>query len=1099
MYSNVRGLKSKLSGLKEVMYDHNPHIFLLTETQLNSDTGVTIKGYTLFSKIRNSSGGGVSILVRNDVTKHVAPHISERDIELIWISVRKKGTKPIFIGSYYGKQESRTTNEEIQREMNLLEEEITEMQKEGEIFLGMDGNAKLGILGENISRNGKFLNRLIDNTKLTLMNTHSKCQGKVTRKNTNNQNEFSAIDFILTSESVANSIEQMVIDEDGLATIRGKKDTDHNTIISTLVMNNIDHSYIVKRTNWNLKASSEKWAQFSDELAKRQMMTSNIINCKNIPLNHRYNLWTKEIENAARETIGKTTVKYGGKEKFSNVVTALCKQKRDTKTLISQQTNINEKYRLIGTYKVIQLQIREQMTTEKAEYIENKFKMIVADRSQSTFWKEKKKLTKNPVLESLIIKDENGRRLFSPEEIKEGTARYYQDLYAKKPIMSRPYHTWVENSMIAHSNNYDFDNLPYNSTPSIHEISDIVANKKNGKSTSDFPNEFLKRPGVVMESILYPLIEAIWEEEKVPDKWNKGIITSLWKGKGDKELLKNHRGITVSSSIGSILEELLDNRIEQLVPLTQAQGGGKKQSSTCDHLFLLRAMMTISLKQKRQTFITFFDVAKAYDHVDNNDLLSVMWEKGLRGKSWRLLNELNKNLKATVKTKYGETNEIDMDIGGRQGSRLTGRMFAKMMDLLAEEVIASGEGFNLTKDFMIGILLWIDDVISCVEGVENQKNMLERVDRFAKDHKLKWGAQKCKVMRLNNLEGSAEWDLGDTKMQECESYTYLGDKITNDGKNTENIKLRKNKINISTVSINTIASSEALYKIETAVLLQLHEKVNISSLITNSESWTLLKGEQKELESAEIQCLKNMFSLPINTPTPGIIYTFGTLYTNVRIDQRRLNYLHKILSRGSSHWTRQTLESLKELNLGWYKGIQQTLSDYNLSQEFHEISSYSMIEWKSKVKKSIEERNKNRLHEDCHKKENGTLSKKSKTAHIIDMIENPSYQRKPLGEIVQLTKQETKTLIIARFRMLECGRNFKGTMKEICDTCGCADDEEHRLNSCIKFVDINYHDNIDKISFETIFSRDPDTLRLIINRVAKVWNVCTGNGSMNFS
>ena len=94
-----------------------------------------------------------------------------------------------------------------------------------------------------------------------------------------------------------------------------------------------------------------------------------------------------------------------------------------------------------------------------------------------------------------------------------------------------------------------------------------------------------------------------------------------------------------------------------------------------------------------------------------------------------------------------------------------------------------------------------------------------------------------------------------------------------------------------------------------------------------------------------------------------------------------------------------------------------------MPQEFHQITSNSTIEWKNKVKKTIEERNKNRLLEDCHKKENGTLVVKSKTAHIIDRIENPSYQRKPLNVILQLTKQETKTLIIARYRMLECGRN----------------------------------------------------------------------------
>ena len=76
-----------------------------------------------------------------------------------------------------------------------------------------------------------------------------------------------------------------------------------------------------------------------------------------------------------------------------------------------------------------------------------------------------------------------------------------------------------------------------------------------------------------------------------------------------------------------------------------------------------------------------------------------MWENGLKGKAWRILKELSTDLKANVKTRYGITEEIDMDIGGRQGSRLTGRMFAKMMDLLAEEILLSGEGVHLDDNF----------------------------------------------------------------------------------------------------------------------------------------------------------------------------------------------------------------------------------------------------------------------------------------------------------------------------------------------------------------------------------------------------------------
>ena len=84
-------------------------------------------------------------------------------------------------------------------------------------------------------------------------------------------------------------------------------------------------------------------------------------------------------------------------------------------------------------------------------------------------------------------------------------------------------------------------------------------NKTNGKSTTDIKNEMLKRPGESMTRFIYPMIKAVWEEEEVPKVWNRGRITSIWKGKGDKELLKNHRGITTSSAI-ALWAENTDSR-----------------------------------------------------------------------------------------------------------------------------------------------------------------------------------------------------------------------------------------------------------------------------------------------------------------------------------------------------------------------------------------------------------------------------------------------------------------------------------------------------------------------------------------------------------
>ena len=103
-----------------------------------------------------------------------------------------------------------------------------------------------------------------------------------------------------------------------------------------------------------------------------------------------------------------------------------------------------------------------------------------------------------------------------------------------------------------------------------------------------------------------------------------------------------------------------------------------------------------------------------------------------------------------------------------------------------------------------------------------------------------------------------EWKFGEEKIQKCVSYKYLGDVITNNGKNKENIAERKRKIVATTISINTIAGTEVLNRIETPVLLDLHEKITIPSLLNNAEAWELTLTDLKEFEQVEINSLKNI-------------------------------------------------------------------------------------------------------------------------------------------------------------------------------------------------------------------------------------------------
>ena len=144
-------------------------------------------------------------------------------------------------------------------------------------------------------------------------------------------------------------------------------------------------------------------------------------------------------------------------------------------------------------------------------------------------------------------------------------------------------------------------------------------------------------------------------------------------------------------------------------------------------------------------------------------MLTIMWDKGLRGKAWKILSNLNSNLRAKMKTKYGMTRE--MEIGGKQGSRLTERMFFKLMDTLAEELLESGEGFTINEILTIAVLLWVDNVISCVDGEAEQEKMLQKIHKFALKHRLVWGQSKCKVMHVGkHNDEQKEWNLGKQKI-----------------------------------------------------------------------------------------------------------------------------------------------------------------------------------------------------------------------------------------------------------------------------------------------------------------------------------------------
>ena len=101
--------------------------------------------------------------------------------------------------------------------------------------------------------------------------------------------------------------------------------------------------------------------------------------------------------------------------------------------------------------------------------------------------------------------------------------------------------------------------------------------------------ELLRYGDDVLLDELEDLYRHIWEEEKIPDIWRKGIITIVPKS-GDLSFCSNNRGITILSVSLKLFNRILIARITPVLEeiLRSNQAGFRHGRSCAEQIFVVR-------------------------------------------------------------------------------------------------------------------------------------------------------------------------------------------------------------------------------------------------------------------------------------------------------------------------------------------------------------------------------------------------------------------------------------------------------------------------------------------------------------------------------
>ena len=150
-------------------------------------------------------------------------------------------------------------------------------------------------------------------------------------------------------------------------------------------------------------------------------------------------------------------------------------------------------------------------------------------------------------------------------------------------------------------------------------------------------------------------------------------VTPIFKS-GEKELLTNHRPVSLLWCFSKIFERIMYNRafndLHDNNFLFQKQFGFTKGYSTDHALIKLMDSMYDSFNQNKYPLAGFIDLSKAFDTADHNILIDKLNLHGIKNNSLKWFSSYSSNRKQFIQARAIKTSSIDFICAVPQGSIL---------------------------------------------------------------------------------------------------------------------------------------------------------------------------------------------------------------------------------------------------------------------------------------------------------------------------------------------------------------------------------------------------------------------------------------------
>ena len=805
--NNINGFTSKKTSLINIIDQIAPNILCLVETKVIKDKVYEVPNYDNIVKRNIKKGkGGMMVAVRNGTSNSVKDTTTSSNENILSVEVKLHETA-LRIILCYGPQEDENSDikQEFYEDVSIEIENAT-MNNMIPIVLG-DLNAKLKYIDSKTvadSGNGEILHEVIEKYGLCVCNFHSKAEGYYTRiASKKSKIEKSVIDYVITTPELFNTMNELHIDEEKVQTpfrTIKKKNTTHAVYSDHC---SISVSFPIECEKLN-KKGEKRWVFTQKGMDEFTELTTppffQVDKSLNVDKNYMM------IANKLRELMSKCfeEKKTGCRnilppvsKEMDKVVKGLKNMKKEGKI----QRQIAGEY--ITKIQKLQLDLVNQQNIKKVRETcqtlsENgKF-------SNNQFWKLRRSLKKNNCEKSSVIVN-GDTELFGESAINNA----YKDEFTHRlrnreisPALKAFEQTTEElvSLKLKHA-----ASLKAQPDFVIDELDSIIANLHKGKAPNDdkFTNDLIQATGTGFRQDLLNFYNYLKHMVDIPKLWEDVLITTIYKGKGSKKELVNHRGIFLIATLCKIFERLIKKRInDKLKSVSKLQAGATENRSPNDNLFLLHGTLDHLQYLNKPAFVTLYDFRQAFDSLWLADSINSLWEVGIRDELLPLIHKLNCKASVTVNTPYGKTESFGVDNIVKQGAVLASNICSTSTGEFCKENVGGAP----VGSVLIHPLAFVDDIATVNTNIEDTIQLHIRAVVFSMLKRLELNESKCHGLLVNGgiADVFPELYVNGELIDILMAVKYLGDIFNFKNNNDDMMDERERKARVKGVGAGKI-------------------------------------------------------------------------------------------------------------------------------------------------------------------------------------------------------------------------------------------------------------------------------------------------------